>query len=142
MHKSAHLLYVYIVKDQSSMCYHQDQSSLCCSCCILPIHNLHICFYCCMFTQCRISLQCVIIRIAFNVLSSGLAFNVWLLLQCVRGGSQCAIQLTLIHLTDQLTKGAIELENIFYFGYIFKECRHLALFCYIQHVKQLRVALE
>ena len=69
MHKFAHLfllLYVYIVQDQPSICYHQDQPSMCCCCFISPIHNLRICFYCCMFTQCRISLQCVIIRISLQ----------------------------------------------------------------------------
>ena len=30
------------------------------------MHNLRICFYCCMFIYCRISLQCVIIRISLQ----------------------------------------------------------------------------
>ena len=49
------------------MCYHHNQPSMYCCCCFIsPIHNLCICFYCCMFTQCRISLQCVIIRISLQ----------------------------------------------------------------------------
>ncbi len=40
---------------------------MCSCCCNSPVHNLLSCFYCCCkFTQCRISLQCVIIRISLQ----------------------------------------------------------------------------